>query len=285
MNESLNKSLSESLMKSRREPAKESLSEEPFVRSEMLWGKKAVCSLRAAHVAVFGVGGVGSFAAEALARAGVGTLTLVDHDTVSASNLNRQLIALHSTLGRPKVEVMRERILDINPQATVHALPIFYPQESAAAFDKTAFDGAGFDRPAFHMAAFDFVIDAIDTVSSKIALIVAAQAAGVPIVSCMGAGNRLDPTKIVVVDLWSTSGCPLARVLRKELRTRGVERLTVVHSTEPPLKPLFAIEDAQRRSTPGSVPFVPPVAGMTAASVAVRALIDKMGDTVDLDPN
>ena len=232
-----------------------------FVRSQMLLAKPGIDALAAAHVAVFGIGGVGSFAAEALARAGVGALTLVDHDVVSESNLNRQLVALHSTLGRPKVEVMRARVLDIQPQATVHALPLFYTPESAADIDLTA---------------FDYIVDAIDTVSSKIHLVVAAKQAGTPIVSCMGAGNRLDPTRFEVTDLWATSGCPLARVLRKELRVRGVERLTVVHSTESPRKPLAVEsmgEDAgARRATPGSVPFVPSVAGMIAAGVVVRAL-------------
>lgn len=234
---------------------------QPFVRSQMLLGKQGIDALAAAHVAVFGIGGVGSFAAEALARAGVGALTLVDHDAVSASNLNRQLVALHSTLGKPKVEVMRARVLDIHPQAVVHALPLFYTKESATEIDVTA---------------FDYIVDAIDTVSSKICLIVAAQEVGTPIVSCMGAGNRLDPSRLGVTDLWNTSGCPLARVLRKELHARGVERLTVVHSTEPPRKPLAVAaqeeETGSRRGPPGSVSFVPPVAGLIAAGVVVRGL-------------
>jgi len=232
-----------------------------FARSQMLLGKPGMDALAAAHVAVFGVGGVGSFAAEALARAGIGTLTLVDHDVVSASNLNRQLVALHSTLGQPKVEAMRARALDIHPQMTVHALPLFYAPENAADID---------------LAAFDYIVDAIDTVSSKVHLIVGAKEAGTPIVSCMGAGNRLDPTRFEVVDLWSTRGCPLARALRKELRARGVGELAVVHSTEPPRKPLPAQDtggdEGPRRAAPGSVPFVPPVAGMIAAGVAVRGL-------------
>lgn len=230
-----------------------------FSRSEMLLGPQGIEKLAASHVAVFGIGGVGSFAAEALARSGVGVLTLVDHDTVSASNLNRQLIAMHSTLGKLKVEVMRARVLDIRPQTTVHALPVFFDQKEAAQFD---------------FARFDFIIDAIDTVSSKVGLIVAAREAGVPIVSCMGAGNRLDPSRFQVTDLWRTSGCPLARVMRKELRARGIERLTVVHSSEPPHKPAAVPgEESARRATPGSVSFVPPVAGMIAAGVAVRGLL------------
>jgi len=222
-----------------------------FIRSELLWGRQGSERLAAAHVAVFGVGGVGSYAAEALARAGVGCLTLVDHDVVSESNLNRQLVALRSTLGQPKAEVMRARVLDIHSQATVHALPLFYTPQSAGQVD---------------LAAFDYIVDAIDTVTSKIHLIVEAKKAGTPIVSCMGAGNRLDPTRFEVTDLWKTSGCPLARVLRKELRARGVEELTVVYSTEPPRKPLTG-------GSVGSVPFVPPVAGMIAAGVAVRGLL------------
>jgi len=234
---------------------------EAFARSQMLLGRQGIDALAAAHVAVFGVGGVGGFAAEALARAGVGSLTLVDHDVVSESNLNRQLVALRSTLGRSKVEVMRARVLDIHPQATVHALPLFYTPQSAREVD---------------LAAFDYIVDAIDTVSSKIHLIVEAKKAGTPIISCMGAGNRLDPTRFEVTGLWKTSGCPLARVLRTELRARGIEELTVVFSTEPPRKPLVVDAEADaetRRMPPGSVPFVPPVAGMIAAGVVVRGLV------------
>lgn len=233
-----------------------------FVRSEMLLGEEAVRKLSHAHVAVFGVGGVGSFAAEALARAGVGTLTLVDHDIVSESNLNRQLVALHSTIGKRKVDVMRARILDINPQAQVHALPIFYlPQQPTP----------------FEWQAFDYIVDAIDTVSAKIALVLAAKEAGVPVISCMGAGNKLDPSRFVVADLFETSGCPLARVMRKELRSRGLQSLDVVYSQEPPRVPLPTREPAQgdaheRRATPGSVSFVPPVAGMLAAGVVIRGV-------------
>ena len=235
--------------------------ERASIRSQMLLGRQGIDMLAAAHVVVFGVGGVGSFAAEALARAGVGSLTLVDHDVVSESNLNRQLVALRSTLGQPKVEVMRARVLDIHPQITVHALPLFYTPQSAASID---------------LAGFDYIVDAIDTVSSKIHLIVEAKKAGTPIISCMGAGNRLDPTRFEVTDLWKTSGCPLARVLRKELRARGVEELPVVFSTEPPQKPLAVdveVNAEARRATPGSVPFVPPVAGMIAAGVVVRGIL------------
>jgi len=203
---------------------------------------------------------VGSYSAEALARAGVGSLTLVDYDVVSISNLNRQLIALYSTMGMLKVEVMRARILDINPEAAVCALPLFYPPDDVETID---------------LASFDYILDAIDTVSSKADLIVAARDAGTPIVSCMGAGNRLDPTRFVVTDLWDAHGCPLARLLRRELRARGVEKLTVVHSTELPRKPeVVTAETSVRRGLPGSVSFVPPVAGMVAAGVVVTGLLE-----------
>ncbi len=230
-----------------------------FSRSVMLLGEEGIRSLLDVHVAVFGIGGVGSFAAEALARAGVGRLTLVDHDRVSPSNLNRQLIALHSTLGQYKVEVMRQRILDIRPDASVDALPLFYAPDSAGQIE---------------LSGMDYVIDAVDTVSAKIALILAAREAKVPLVSCMGAGNRLDPSRLKVTDLALTSGCPLARVMRRELRARGIEHLTVVCSDEPPLKPHAPPpeESGTRRATPGSVSFVPPVAGMLAAGVVIRAL-------------
>ncbi len=231
-----------------------------FVRTEMLLGKAAMDKLRRAHVAVFGIGGVGSFAAEALARSGVGALSLFDHDVVSESNLNRQLIALHSTLGQKKVDVMARRIADINPAATVRAHAMFVTPENAHEVD---------------LRQFDCVIDAIDTVSGKIALIVGAQAAGVPIISCMGAGNKLDPTAFRVGDLYETSGCPLARVLRRELRARGVAALRVVYSRELAKTPLPLADDAPgKRCTPGSVAFVPSVAGLAAAGEAIRMLTD-----------
>lgn len=230
-----------------------------FSRSAMLLGEEGIRSLLDTHVAVFGIGGVGSFASEALARAGIGRLTLVDHDRVSPSNLNRQLVALHSTLGQLKVEAMRQRVLDIRPDAAVEALPLFYGPDTAGQVG---------------LAGVDYIIDAVDTVSAKIALVLAAREAGIPIVSCMGAGNRLDPSRLRVTDLALTHGCPLARVMRRELRARGIEHLTVVCSDEPPLKPspLPSEEAGTRRATPGSVPFVPPVAGMLAAGVVIRAL-------------
>ena len=230
---------------------------EALIRSEMLLGQAAQRRLAAAHVAVFGIGGVGGYAVEALVRSGVGTLSLFDHDVVSQSNLNRQIIALHSTVGQHKVEAMRARALDINPAVRVHPHPVFYGPENAAAID---------------LRAFDYVVDAVDTVTAKVLLAVGAREAGVSIVSCMGAGNKLDPTRFVVADLFETQGCPLARVMRRELRARGLDRLMVVYSREEPRKPLFVPEGEGRRAPPGSVAFVPPVAGLLAAGVVVRAL-------------
>ena len=231
---------------------------EALVRSEMLLGEAALRRLAGAHVAVFGIGGVGSYAAEALARSGVGELSLFDPDVVAPSNLNRQLVALHSTLGQHKAEVMRARVLDINPQARVHAHRLFYGAETQHEVD---------------IAAFDYVVDAVDTVSAKLLLVERARAAGTPIVSCMGAGNKLNASAFVVADVYDTQGCPLARIMRRELRARGIDRLTVVYSREAPRKPAFAPPDSARRATPGSVAFVPPVAGLLAAGVAVQALI------------
>lgn len=226
-------------------------------RTELLLGAEATQRLGSAFVAVFGIGGVGSFAAEALARAGVGKLLLVDSDVVSESNLNRQLIALTSTVGQPKTTVMARRIREINPAAEVLEAQVFFTAENAGDFP---------------FAALDYIVDAIDSVGSKVELICRAKAAGTPIISCMGAGNKLDPTRFVVTDLYATSTCPLARVLRQQLRKKGVESLQVVYSTEPPRTPLQTISDGGRRQLPGSVPFVPPVAGFTAAGVVIRAL-------------
>ena len=233
---------------------------EQFIRTAMLVGEDSVEALQKKHVAVFGIGGVGGFCAEALARAGVGTLTLVDDDTVSESNLNRQLIALHSTIGQPKVSVMAARIADIDPSIAVETRQCFFDETTADSFD---------------FSSFDYVIDAIDTVSAKVELICRAKAAGTPIISCMGAGNKLDPTKFVVTDLAKTDTCPLARVLRQRLRKQGIQHLQVVYSIEPPLTPLETIEDGGRRQLPGSVSFVPSVAGLVAAGAVIRALCGK----------
>ena len=229
-------------------------------RTALLLGEEGVNALKNAYVAVFGIGGVGGFACEALARAGVGRLLLVDDDTVSESNLNRQIVALRSTVGQPKVEVMAQRIRDIDPTITVETRQCFFTEENAGSFD---------------FAAFSYVVDAIDTVSSKVELICRAKAADTPIVSCMGAGNKLDPTKFVVTDLSKTDTCPLARVLRQRLRKKGIEHLQVVYSTEPAMTPLEIIADGGRKQLPGSVSFVPSAAGLVAAGAVIRALTEK----------
>ena len=230
-------------------------------RPHLLLGSEAVENLKQASVAVFGIGGVGSYTAEALARAGVGTLVLVDSDTVSLSNINRQIIALHSTVGRPKAEVMAERIRDINPDCRVEARRCFYTPETAGEFD---------------FSLYDYVVDAVDTVTAKLELVLRAKQAGVPVISAMGAGNKLDPSRFEVADISRTSVCPLARVMRRELRARGVEHLKVVYSQEPPLTPRpgpeIPEEPAVRRATPGSVSFVPPVVGMLLAGEVIRDL-------------
>ena len=234
-----------------------------FSRTRMLLGDVAMARLAAARVAVFGVGGVGGYVVEALARSGVGALELIDDDTVSLTNINRQIIALHSTVGMPKVDAARARVLDICPQTQVIAHRAFFTPETAAQFDFTQ---------------YSYVVDAIDTVSGKIELAVRAHAAGVPILSCMGAGNKLDPTAFEVTDISKTSVDPLARVMRRELRRRGIEHLTVVYSKEPARKPLpdpdVEAEKGKRRSVPASNAFVPAVAGLIAASKVIRDLAD-----------
>ena len=234
-----------------------------FSRTRMLLGDVAMARLAAARVAVFGVGGVGGYVVEALARSGVGALELIDDDTVSLTNINRQIIALHSTVGMPKVDAARARVLDICPKTQVIAHRAFFTPETAAQFDFTQ---------------YSYVVDAIDTVSGKIELAVRAHAAGVPILSCMGAGNKLDPTAFEVTDISKTSVDPLARVMRRELRRRGIEHLTVVYSKEPARTPLpdpdVEAEKGKRRSVPASNAFVPAVAGLIAASKVIRDLAD-----------
>lgn len=222
---------------------------EQLSRTELLIGKDAINKLQNAKVAVFGVGGVGGYVVEALVRSGVGSFVLVDNDTVSLSNLNRQIIATRDTIGRDKVDVMRDRIHSINPQAEVEVRKCFYLPETAEEFD---------------FSKYSYVVDAVDTVTAKIDIIIRAQAAGVPVISSMGAGNKLDPTKFEVADIYATSGCPLAKVMRRELRKRDVKALKVVYSTEE------AIQTGQR--TPGSMAFVPSVAGLIVASEVVRDL-------------
>lgn len=229
-----------------------------FIREEMLLGEAAMRRLAAAHVIVFGIGGVGSYAAEGLARAGVGALTLVDNDTVSRTNINRQLCALHSTVGRYKSDVMAERIRDINPNCRVTSMPELYREET---------------KERFFSQRYDYVIDAIDLVSCKLSLIQTALARDIPIISAMGTGNKLDPTQFRITDISATSGCHLARIMRRELRARGIEHHTVLYSEELPLTPL-ALEAPPpgRRTIPGSVSWVPSCAGLMLAGYVVRAL-------------
>ena len=225
-----------------------------FSRTEALLGPEAMERLKQARVAVFGIGGVGGYAAEALARSGVGTLDLIDSDTVSLSNINRQIIALHSTVGMPKVEAAKARIRDINPGAAVNAYPVFYLPETAAQFDFTQ---------------YDYVIDAVDTVAAKLSLAEAARDAGVPLISAMGAGNKLDPAAFEVADISKTSVCPLARVMRRELKKRGIHHLKVVYSREEPVSPAHGNGETR---VPGSVAFVPPVVGLILAGEVVKAI-------------
>lgn len=244
-----------------------------FSRAQLLLGREGIERLAGASVIVFGIGGVGSYTAEALARTGVGSLTLVDDDKVCLTNANRQLIALHSTVGKQKAEVMRDRILDINPRANVDVRICFYGDATADAFDLTS---------------YDYIVDAIDTVSAKLLLIERANAAGTPVISCMGAGNKLDATRFEIADIYETSVCPLARVMRRELRARGVKSLKVVYSREEARAPM---EDDSiscklhcicppgtqrkctvRRQVPGSVSFVPSVAGLILAGEVIKDL-------------
>ncbi len=226
-------------------------------RTAMLIGTDGLNKLKNARVAVFGIGGVGGYAAEALARAGVGAIDLFDPDTVALSNINRQIIALHSTVGRAKVEVMKERILDISPECTVNAHQVFYMPDNA---DTVLLDG------------YTYIIDAIDTVTAKLELAVRARAAGVPLISSMGTGNKLDPTRLRLSDLSKTSVCPLARVMRRELKARGILHLPVVWSEEPAITPMKEGADTPTdgKQSPGSVSFVPSVAGLMLASRVIR---------------
>lgn len=240
-----------------------------FIRTRLLIGDKPLERLKKARVAVFGVGGVGGYAVEALARSGVGTLHLYDDDTVSDSNLNRQIAALHSTLGQPKAEVMAARVRDINPDCHVEAIRMFYLPQNADEVD---------------LAQYDYVVDCIDTVTAKLELVTRCTALQVNIISAMGTGNKFDPSALVVTDISKTQGCPLARTMRKELRKRGIHHLKVVCSTELPASPLRPADfeppettdtrpgSAARRDTPGSTPFVPAAAGLLLASVVVREL-------------
>lgn len=236
-------------------------------RSALLLGEEHIEKMEQSHVAIFGVGGVGSYTVEALARSGIGTFSLFDSDQVCESNINRQLIALTSTIGKLKVDVAKDRILDINPNATVHTYPCFYTRENA---------------DEYPLNIYDFVIDAIDTVTSKLELITRAYQCGTPIISSMGAGNKLDPTRFEVTDIYKTSVCPLARVMRRELKARGIPKLLVVYSKEEALTPLCLeietdpkenqVAGTRKRQTPGSLAFVPSVAGLIIAKEVVLAL-------------
>nr|WP_297883468.1 tRNA threonylcarbamoyladenosine dehydratase [uncultured Blautia sp.] len=241
--------------------------ENQFSRTELLFGKKAMEKFAGSRVAVFGIGGVGGYTTEALVRSGIGEIDLIDSDRVSLTNLNRQIIALRSTVGKYKVDVMQERIMDINPDIKVHVHKCFYLPETKDQFD---------------FSKYDYVVDAVDTVTAKIQLVMEAKEAGVPIISSMGAGNKLDPAAFQVADIYKTSVCPLAKVMRRELKSRGIKKLKVVYSQELPIKPdpeaISAYqaeetpEESRKRSIPGSAAFVPSVAGLIIAGEVLKDL-------------
>ncbi len=235
-----------------------------FSRTELLLGKEAMAKLAASRVAVFGIGGVGGYTVEALARSGVGTLDLIDNDKVCLTNINRQIIATRKTIGQYKVDAAADRIREINPDAKVNVHRTFYMPETADQFD---------------FSEYDYIVDAIDTVTGKIALVAGAEAAGTPIISSMGAGNKMDPTAFEVTDIYKTSVCPLARVMRCELKRRGIKKLKVVYSKEPPLTPIDDTDvrlegsSAGRRQVPGSNAFVPSVVGLIIAGEVIKDLV------------
>lgn len=236
---------------------------DPYSRTGLLLGAKAMEKLHNAHVAVFGLGGVGGYTVEALARSGVGSLTLIDHDTISTTNINRQILATTNTVGCSKARTAAERVAAIDPRIRVTALQTFYGPDTAKDFD---------------FAQYDYVVDAIDTVTGKLALVTAAQAAGTPIISCMGTGNKLDPTRFQIADISKTSVCPLARIMRKECAKRGIRHLKVLFSTEDPIPsdPTVLTDEELpegRRALPGSVAFVPSVAGLIIAGEVIKDLI------------
>ena len=234
----------------------------PYSRTALLLSHAGMARLKKTKVAVFGLGGVGGYVVEALARCGIGSLELVDHDTISITNLNRQILATRSTVGKDKVTAAQARVLDIDPEIAVTARKLFYGPDTAHQFDFTQ---------------YDYVVDAIDTVTGKLALATAAQAAAVPIISCMGTGNKLDPSKFQITDIAKTSVCPLARIMRKECAKRGIRNLKVLFSTEDPISPADGCSDEElpegRRSLPGSVSFVPSVAGLMIAGEVIHDLL------------
>jgi len=229
-----------------------------FSRTELLLGKEAMEKLASARVAVFGIGGVGGYTVEALARSGVGFLDLIDNDKVCVSNLNRQIIATNATIGCYKVDVAKERIMEINPNARVNTYKTFYMPERAEEFD---------------FGSYDYIVDAVDTVTAKVDLVVRGKAANVPVISSMGAGNKLDPAAFEVADIYQTSVCPLAKVMRYELKKRGIDKLKVVYSKEKPIVPGENISEDGRRQPPGSCAFVPSVAGLIIAGEVIKDLI------------
>ena len=235
--------------------------ENRFSRTELLIGTDAVEKLKNSRVAVFGVGGVGGYAVEALARSGIGTLDLIDKDKVSVSNINRQIIATEKTIGCLKAEVAAERVHDINPDIKVNVFNMFYTPETSSEFD---------------FSQYDYVVDAIDTVSGKIELVMQADKCHTPIISSMGAGNKLNPTMFEVSDIYKTSVCPLARVMRRELKARGIKKLKVVYSKEPPLTPKIIQKDSEtNKVVPASIAFVPSVVGLIIASEVIKDIIEK----------
>lgn len=230
---------------------------EQFARTQIIYGASSMEKLYAAKVAVFGVGGVGGYVAEALARSGIGHLMLVDNDTVSVTNINRQIIALHSTIGKSKVQVMKARCQDINPDITVEAKECFFLPENSDSFD---------------FSGYSYIVDAVDTVSAKIELIRKAKETGVPVISCMGAGNKTDPAKFMVADISKTTVCPLARVMRRELKARGIKDVKVLFSTETPVMKEVGAEKKGGGAAPGSTAFAPSVAGLLIAATVINEI-------------
>jgi len=229
-----------------------------FSRTELLIGEDSIQKLQNSRVAVFGIGGVGGYTVEALARSGVGTLDLIDNDSVCITNLNRQIIATHKTLGQNKVDVAKERALDINPNIKINTYNTFYNNDS---------------QHIFEFSKYDYIVDAIDTVEGKLSLIENAKKYNIPIICAMGAGNKMDPTKFEVTDISKTTVCPLARVIRNELKKRHIKKVKVVFSTEPPIKPQNTEEESYKKTIPGSNAFVPPVVGLIIAGEVIKDLI------------